>query len=203
MQRIREVKTVDLYLVESTPPKVAVTAAGVVPTTGWTGPELAPWISLTPPADGIQDFDFYAQEPTGITLRVDTPIAAGLIIDRDPDNYWGRGQPLVGVRIHSKGDSIEAKFDGKKIVDAHQVTLSARGGNEVPWPFPGSPRMFGGEEPFPSVAGAQNGASLGELLGKTLRLYRTGDLLTGDFLTDRANIELDPATSRIVDIRFG
>lgn len=41
------------------------------------------------------------------------------------------------------------------------------------------------------------------LIGASLRVYRTGDLLTQDLRSDRANIELDPISERIVRIWLG
>ncbi len=184
------------------PPKIGVTAAGTVPTTGWTNPQLGAWFYISPPADGIQDLDFSADEPTGIVLRVFTPIAAALVIDRDPNDYWGKGKPLLGVRIHAHTNAIEAKFDGDKTIEADYLTLSARGG-EVPWPSSGTRNLSGGDQRALAGKRIEPTASLSELLGKTLRVYRTGDLLSTDYLPDRANVELDPRNSRIVDVWFG
>ena len=45
--------------------------------------------------------------------------------------------------------------------------------------------------------------SIGDLLSKNLRAYRSGDSLGHDYRADRANIEIDPNTLRIVDVWFG
>lgn len=147
MQRVASVEKADVFLLKSNPPKIGVTANGTVPSTGWTDPELGPWYYLLPPADGIQDFDFYATEPTGIVIPVKMPIAAYLIIDRQPDNYWGPGKPLVGVRIHSQSNSVEARFGAAGQLELH----SLKAGDEDPFPLRMAPfsTAIPASAPFP------------------------------------------------------
>jgi len=59
------------------------------------------------PDDGILDIDFYAAEPTGIVLPMMSDITASLVINRDPVNYWGKGKPLAGARVHAATNSLE------------------------------------------------------------------------------------------------
>src|SRR5438309_5827785 len=47
------------------PERLLVAVDGTVATSGWSSPRLAPYYYLTPPTDGIWDFDFVADEPTG------------------------------------------------------------------------------------------------------------------------------------------
>ena len=162
-------------------PFVSIVAAGRVATTGWGNPQLSGWVYVAPPADGIQDFDFCADEPSGIILPVLTPFAAYRTIDRDWRHFFGRERPLRGVRVHSRTNSVEAM-----VAEAHEVNLAGRPESAV-----------GGDLPFPFAA------SLSSLIGTTLRVYKTGDPLTKDFAQDRTDIELDPASRRIVRVWFG
>lgn len=183
MQRILEVKSVDVSVVKTKPAQIHIVAHGTVPTSGWTNAELSPWFYIRPPEDGIQDFDFSAEEPGGIVLEVITCISAEVSIPRDPGDYWGPGQPLRGVRVHARLNSKEALCDGPDQLK-QAVLLSD---NPVPWPW-----LLPKKQP----AGR-------DLLGKSLRVYQTGDALTKDYRPDRANIELSPTTGRIVQVWFG
>lgn len=70
-----------------------VAARGTVSTTGWKNPQLTPRVHVTPPADGIWDFDFVADAPGGIVLDVISDVSADWF---GPDQAWVRG-----VRIHA------------------------------------------------------------------------------------------------------
>jgi hypothetical protein len=231
MQRVLSVDSASVFILKSNPPYVGVIAEGKVPTTGWTRPGLGAWFYIMPPEDGIQDFDFHAEPPTGIILPVVTPIAADTVITRDPNDYWGKGKPLVGVRIHARENSVVAKLDTKKSLDVQAnlartlqsapypwpwpwhvyhtagpepwpwpwlASHTAGDDNPVPWPWLGS-HVAGGDLPFPFGVGICRDM----FIGKTLRVYHTGDALTKDRRPDRANIELDPSTERIINVWFG
>jgi hypothetical protein len=142
MQRVQSVEKADAFLLKSNPPKIGVVALGTVASTGWTNPDLGPWFYLVPPKDGIQDFDFYATEPTRIVIPMTMPIAASLIIDREPDNYWGPGKPLVGVRIHAQQNLKEAQFGSAPEKDLRPGPLVPKGG-DMPFPY-----FKGGDLPF-------------------------------------------------------
>ena len=73
-------------------------ALGQVPTSGWSSPELAGRVYITPPEDGIWDFDFLAQAPAGMAADVVTPILAVQASDA-PD--W-----VKGVRVHAANGAI-------------------------------------------------------------------------------------------------
>jgi hypothetical protein len=197
MQRILSVKSASVFVLQSDPPQVGITADGEVPTSGWTNPALNPWFYIVPPTDGVQDFDFVATPPTGIVLPVVSPIAAFAVIARDPKDYWGKGKPLKGVRIHARENSIVATLDEKKSLEtARLLGLPLSGPYPWPWPWLAPGVHVSGEDPFPLDC-------LSVLIGKTVRAYRTGDVLTDDFVPDRFDIELDPTTQRIVRVWFG
>lgn len=196
MQRILSVKSVSVFILQSDPPQVGITADGEVPTSGWTNPSLSQWFYVVPPDDGIQDFDFVAEPPTGIVLPVVSPIAAFAVIPRDPKDYWGKGKPLKGVRIHARENSVVATLDERKKLETARLspmTLDVPVPGPWPWLTPGV--LGGGDNPFPM--------SYTQLIGKTVRVYHTGDPLTRDLRPDRFDIELDPTTERIVRVWFG
>jgi hypothetical protein len=167
VQRVMSVDSASVFLLKSNPPYVGVTAHGKVPTTGWTHPNLGAWVYVMPPSDGIQDFDFYAEPPGGITLPVVSPIAAHAVITRNPNDYWGKGQPLVGVRVHARENSIVAKLDQKTTLEVDisrglmpqsapypwpwpwSTNHIAAGSLPLPWPFPWSVARPAGPEPWP------------------------------------------------------
>lgn len=104
--RILEVTDVQVQILKSHPPKLVIIASGKVPTSGWSHGALVPWIYVTVPQDGIQDLDFVATPPDGISLPVVLGIAAQITVEADIQNYWGPGKPLAGVRIHARDNSV-------------------------------------------------------------------------------------------------
>jgi hypothetical protein len=212
MQRVLSVDSASIFILKSKPPQVGIVAEGKVPTSGWTDPSLDPWFYVLPPKDGIQDFDFVAEPPTGIVLQCISTVSTTTILPQDPDNYWGKGKPLKGVRIHARDNALEVMLDSKSTCEAHNLA-APMGGDGHPWPWNTLRALkAGGEDPFPlkrAFIGGTESASFGVSLvewflkGKTLRVYHTGDALTRDFRPDRANIELSPATERIVHVWFG
>lgn len=136
--KIHAVDTVDLTLMKSNPPQLLITICGRVTSTGWSGGGAVPHVYVTPPADGIQDFEVVAERPQPgvIVLPVLTPIRIEHILpDIDIANYWGPGTPLIGVRCHATSNSKMATFDRREgMVQA--VTIE---GNEIATYSPVSP----------------------------------------------------------------
>jgi hypothetical protein len=97
---VEEVHVEALMVAPERPPAISVSARGLVPTSGWTHPELGPWMYIVPPADGILDLDFIATAPTGIVLQVFSKIGVSSAF---PVPGW-----IVGVRVHSTTNRIEA-----------------------------------------------------------------------------------------------
>jgi hypothetical protein len=85
-----------------------ITAAGTVTTTGWSHPRLQPYIYVQPPSDGIWDFVFIADPPSGIAADVITPISASYIFKTGVFD-------LKGVRIHSATNTVEAMVRDRQI----------------------------------------------------------------------------------------
>ena len=180
VQRVLRVNSATVTIWRSVPPSLTVSAIGQCSSSGWAAPTLAAWRYLVPPEDGIQDFDFLAVPPSGFALTVITPIAASELAQVSWANYWGPGKALNGVRIHAQENSVEASA-------GPEVELLAERGGGNPWPW---------RTTNASVLKA-------ELIGKKIRVYQTGDALNKDLHLDRCNVELDPSSSRVVDVWFG
>ena len=73
-------------------------ASGTVPTSGWSGFRLVPVFYLTPPPDGLWEFDFVADEPHGIVLQVISPASAATVIAAPG---W-----VKGVKVKSAAGSL-------------------------------------------------------------------------------------------------
>lgn len=199
MQRILEVTAVHLAVLKSHPPKIHLVATGQVPTSGWRNAALNPWFYIAPPKDGVQDFDFTADEPVGIVSQVVVPVTAEVLIDRDPATYWGPDAPLLGVRIHARMNAGDATFaDGGGAGDAK--VLSDRW---VPWPLALADLGDGLPDLFPSRPAASPADAVSTLIGKELRVYHPGDPLTLDWRSNRVNIQVTPDTRRILSVSFG
>ncbi|WP_441277690.1 I78 family peptidase inhibitor [Tardiphaga sp. 172_B4_N1_3] len=192
MQRVIDVASIDVVVLKSLPPAILVVAHGHVSTTGWTGPELSPWFYIRVPDDGIQDFDFIAQEPKGIVGDVVLPIVAELTIHRDLANYWGEGNPLKGVRVHAQKNTIEYSVEPPHVIKESLAPIS--GGVKALLGDPGALTLEAPKIPDDVKA---------LLIGRALRVYKTGDMLTMDWQPNRFNIERAPADGRIVGIWFG
>lgn len=176
-RRVLAVTQVDVQLQKSAPPTLVIVASGSVPSSNWTDPSLEPWRYVLPPEDGVQDFDFVAKPPIGTAFTVVLPIIAEARGVINADDYWGPGQPLCGVRVHARGDSIEASFA------------------EHPMP----PDAL---TPAPGQAKTGGAGTTESLIGKALRVYNTGDPLTFDLRSGRANIKHGPGR-RISRVWFG
>jgi len=122
---VDEVRVETLIVIPENPPAMAVSARGTVLTTGWTAPVLAPRVYIVPPKDGILDLDFMAEAPTGFSAQVICPISVAMAL---PIPDW-----VIGVRVHSSTNAIEAKTSGRE--KGHKADLAAEG-LPLPWPFP-------------------------------------------------------------------
>ena len=118
------VDSVAYAILKTNPPQHVISATGTVPTSGWTNARLTPYVYVTQPSDGIQDFGFISEAPTGPVLQVEQTISAD----------WIGYLPLwaKGVRIRGATNFKEVMFrDGS---DAECPGIELRGG-EIPWPL--------------------------------------------------------------------
>ena len=68
--QVLKVDDVRIAILKSMPPQWSIRADGLVATAGWTNPRLEPRFYINFPADGIQDLDFVADPPAGISNQV-------------------------------------------------------------------------------------------------------------------------------------
>lgn len=122
---VEDVRIESLIVVPEHPPMIAVSALGTVATTGWTQPDLAPWMYIVPPRDGILDLDFVATPPTGIVLQVLSKIT---VVKTFAVPAW-----LRGVRVHASQNSIERMLETES---SSKIAGVAAEGWPLPWPFP-------------------------------------------------------------------
>ena len=80
-------------------PLLIVEAEGLAPTTGWSHVRLDPHVYITPPDDGVQDFDLVGDRPAGSAADALAPVEAGW---EGPLADW-----LIGVRIHAADNMVE------------------------------------------------------------------------------------------------
>lgn len=101
--KVLEVTRVAVSYLKSNPPQLKIDADGKTNTAGWTKPALIEHIYVTPPADGIYDYDFVATPPAGIALPVITPISAHTVRHTIPKG-------MKGVRIIASQNKRVAKL---------------------------------------------------------------------------------------------
>ena len=187
MQRVLSITSVEINIDNHVPPHVLIHVQGKVTSTGWSNPGLEPWRYIRPPEDGVQDFDFVAEPPRGITNPVISPIAASLHVPVDIENYWGAGKPLKGVRIHSQTNSMTAALE-----DATPMEAAFEQNAPFPWDIFKIDLKPGSVE-----------APISSLVGHEARVYHAGDPVTLDFRPQRINIVLESSGTRIGRVYFG
>lgn len=84
------------------PPTLLMHVTGVVSSSGWTGIVLTPRVYVTPPDDGILEFDLVGTPPSGIALQMVIPVSAEISM---PLDLW-----VEGVRVIASNNVIEATF---------------------------------------------------------------------------------------------
>jgi hypothetical protein len=104
MKKIMEAAEIELAVLESFPRQLSIHAFGFTSSLGWSNPQLRPVFVQAPP-DGIYDFDFLAEPPTGIVPQHSVRIDAGFVMRTFPES-------LKGVRIHAVVNSKTALLEG-------------------------------------------------------------------------------------------
>ena len=84
-------------------PVLVVEVEGLAPTAGWTNVRLDPHIYITPPDDGVQDFDLVGDRPSthssGDAAEARSEVEAAW---EGPLEDW-----CIGVRVHAVDNLIE------------------------------------------------------------------------------------------------
>jgi len=98
---IYSVDSVTITYIKKNPPEYRIDATGKTATSGWSNPDLSAVVYVQPPPDGIYDFDFVAEPPSGMAAQVLTPIKAQKILGKMPKGFRG-------VRVSAKSNKKEA-----------------------------------------------------------------------------------------------
>lgn len=110
---LKKILKVDLKIQTSKPPNLLVTATGEVNTGGYEKDKvtLTRVVYVTPPADGIQEYELRAVRPDGIVIQVISEVQAS-----DTWQDYRKEAPWIkGVRVLGVGKGIVVKmFDGGK-----------------------------------------------------------------------------------------
>lgn len=96
---VREIVEVTAWIAgDEENPLLTVEAEGLTPTAGWTQVRLDPHVYITPPEDGVQDFDLVGDRPAD-AAEVLTEVEAAW---EGPLEDW-----CIGVRVHAIDNLIE------------------------------------------------------------------------------------------------
>ena len=123
--RLYKVNSCQLSVVNSEPKALVIQVMGSASSTGWTRVELGPWVYVTPPADGIYDFDLIGKPPFGMALQVITPVATSTTFPDPPTNF-------KGVRIHATSNHVESTLDDNSQIEFPDAGIITTG--IFPWP---------------------------------------------------------------------
>lgn len=98
-EKILEVAKVTLVIQKTNPPRLVINVKGIVRSGGWSNPDLSQIVHIVPPEDGIYQFDFVADAPTGIVTQALEEIEAEFVWEDFPTE-------LKGVKISASSNSI-------------------------------------------------------------------------------------------------
>ena len=98
-QLIHKVNSVDINIIAILESAIQITVKGLASSSGWTNPRLEP-VANTPQEEGIHEYNFVADPPSGITIPVLTHIEATVQITKIPEDF-------KGVKVHASTNSLE------------------------------------------------------------------------------------------------
>ena len=98
---IYEVDSVTITYLKKIPPEYRIDATGKTRTAGWSNPDLSGVVYVQAPLDGIYDYNFVAEPPSGVSAQVLTPISVQKAIGEMPKGFRG-------VRVHASSNKKEA-----------------------------------------------------------------------------------------------
>lgn len=105
IKKVLEVTEVTLRPQDIAPPNLRISAKGKVATSGWSKPQLIQYVYVTPPSDGIWEFDFVAEAPP------EDAIVTQAVEDLKEDAVYNwKNFPeddVKGIRVYSSTNSIE------------------------------------------------------------------------------------------------
>ncbi len=97
---VREIVDVNAFIGgDEENPLLTVEAEGLTPTAGWANVRLDPHVYITPPEDGVQDFDLVGDRAAGTDDETLIQVEAAW---EGPLADW-----LIAVRVHAIDNMIE------------------------------------------------------------------------------------------------
>lgn len=103
-KKVLSVINITFEILKKNPPTLVIEANGTVNSSGWLNAQLNPFIYVAPPVDGIYEFNFVANKPTGIVLEVIT------VIHSKPF-FWDNFPPdLKGIKVYAETDDVTVKL---------------------------------------------------------------------------------------------
>lgn len=96
LERVPTITKIEYAIQTSNPPNLLITAFGKVATGGWKQVQLSRRVYITPPADGIWEYDLVGLPPSDPAIQVETIVKA--------TNRWkDYDQSIKGVRVYGIG----------------------------------------------------------------------------------------------------
>jgi hypothetical protein len=104
MKKILKITEIELIILKKNPPALSIICKGQVDSGGWSNGKLVPYFYIYPPVNGIYEFDFIADEPSGPVTTV--------ISDITTEEYLWDNFPsdLKGVKIYASSNSKTKKL---------------------------------------------------------------------------------------------
>ncbi|MBI3467766.1 MAG: hypothetical protein HY000_32560 [Planctomycetes bacterium] len=100
LQQVPEILSVEAQVLPRNPPTLVVTAVGQTPTTGWTNVQLVRRIYVTPPADGMWEYDLLGVRPTRVA-------GAALQQFKRRNNWDDYDKSINGIRVYGVGRGVK------------------------------------------------------------------------------------------------
>lgn len=164
-------------IIKTNPPALHVAADGLVETSQWSNPVLVPRTceAKTPPADGIQEFDFHATPPTSdaIVLPYETKISGSGTLPDLPE--WVRG-----VRVIADTNEVEYLFP----IAEPLFSKAGKATQEIEGEAEFMARTASGASVEPIFAEEIDGELYPERAGKSCRSYTLGKVSIPEFKTE-------------------
>jgi len=101
-KKVPTVVSLDLNTSEADPQVLSILATGEVPTTGWSDGTLVKYEYFIFPLDGIQEYDFVANPPSGGSGQVISRIPGIAVQDKPPE--------LRGIKVYGSQNEMTVRF---------------------------------------------------------------------------------------------
>ncbi|HPQ96334.1 MAG: hypothetical protein KDI44_07300 [Thiothrix sp.] len=80
-----------------------VTLEATASSSGWSAPQLLPYVYVRQPDDGVQDYGLVARPPQGVALTVLSPLKGAMVLTTPG---W-----MKGIRVHTDRNALQFLFD--------------------------------------------------------------------------------------------